>query len=229
MTDVGAVMSRLMYVPAVDRSLARAAGRPITAVDRARLTVLAFLHDIGKANAGFQGRYWADSKQRPAGWNTPHSGHGPQGWGLFEDAYNGLHWPQRIIATLPVEAMDAWGDAWLNLLHASISHHGRPVKAEGSAALWQAVASLGQVLYDPAQAVATMGAEVQTQYPQAFVQDAPELPDTAEFTHLFAGLVQLADWLGSDTRPGFFLIPSPVKDAQKRLQHLPKRRYTLSV
>ena len=49
-----------------------------------------------------------------------------------------------------------------------------------------------------------MGAEIQAQYPQAFIKDAPELPDTAAFTHLFAGLVQLADWLGSDTRPGFF-------------------------
>jgi len=49
-----------------------------------------------------------------------------------------------------------------------------------------------------------MGARVQMLYPQAFTAQAPDLPDTPGFAHLFAGLVQLADWLGSDTRPGFF-------------------------
>lgn len=209
MTDVAAVMSHLLHLPAVRRSLQQAAGRNLTDTDRARLAVLTFLHDIGKANAGFQGRYWSDGKQRPVEWNTPPCGHGPQGWGLFEDAQNGLHWPQLIVAHLPVQAMDAWGDAWLNLLHASISHHGRPVKSEGHSDQWKPVQHAGQVLYDPALAVAAMGTEIQAQYPKAFAHDVPELPDTAAFSHLFAGLVQLADWLGSDTRPGFFPYSQP--------------------
>ena len=170
MTDVAAVMHRLLYLPAVQRALQKAAGRPLTDTDRARLAVLAFLHDIGKANAGFQGRYWSDGKQRPLGWHAAPCGHGPQGWGLFEDCQSGQHWPQRILANLPLEAMDTWGDAWLNLLHASISHHGRPVKSEGRSNQWEPVQHAGQVLYDPAHAVATMGAEIQAQYPQAFIK-----------------------------------------------------------
>lgn len=220
MTDVAAVMYRLMCLPSVQRSLQKTAGRPLTDTDRARLAVLAFLHDIGKANAGFQCRYWSDGKQRPPGWHIQPCGHGPQGWGLFDDALKGLHWPQRIIAKLPVEAMNAWGDAWLNLLHASISHHGRPVRSEGHSNQWEPVQHAGNVLYDPAQAVAAMGAEIQAQYPQAFANNAPELPDTPAFTHLFAGLVQLADWLGSDTRPGFFPYTQPKEIRSKTTPNL---------
>lgn len=209
MTDVAAVMHRLLYLPAIQRALQLAAGRSLTDTDRARLAVLAFLHDIGKANAGFQGRYWSDGKQRPPGWYAQPCGHGPQGWGLFEDYQSGQHWPRRVIANLPLDAIRTWGDACLNLLHASISHHGRPVKSEGHSNQWAPVQHAGQVLYDPAQTVAAMGAEIQAQYPKAFIHDAPELPDTAAFTHLFAGLVQLADWLGSDTRPGFFPYSQP--------------------
>ena len=204
MTDVAAVMYHLLRLPAMARALLRAAGRNLTDTDHARLAVLAFLHDIGKANTGFQVRYWSGSADRPHGWNTQPCGHGPQGWSLFDDALNGLHWPQRLLVHLPVDAMNDWGDAWLNLLHASISHHGRPVKSEGHGNQWEPVQHAGQVLYDPAQAIGAISAEMQAQYPQAFTNDAPELPDAPAFAHLFAGLVQLADWLGSDTRPGFF-------------------------
>ncbi len=219
MTDVAAVMHRLLHLHAVERALQQAAGRNLTDTDRARLAVLVFLHDIGKANTGFQGRYWNDDKQRPSGWHAPPCGHGPQGWGLFEDYQSGQHWPQRVMANLPVDAIGTWGDACLNLLHASISHHGRPVKSEGHSNQWEPVQDAGSVIYDPAQAVAAMGTEIQTQYPQAFFHDAPELPDTAAFTHLFAGLVQLADWLGSDTRPGFFPYTQPGEIRSKTAPH----------
>lgn len=203
MTDVAAVLHHLLYLPAVQRALQQTAGRPLTDVDRARLAVLAFLHDIGKANTGFQGKYWSDPAQRPAGWFTPHCGHGAEGWNLIEDG------PQSVLAGLPLEAMDSWGDGCLNLLHASISHHGRPVKSKGSSVLWKPIEHAGQVLYDPAQAVQAMGQAIQAQYPGAFACSAPELPAAPAFVHLFAGLVQLADWLGSDTRPGFFPYTQP--------------------
>lgn len=198
MTDVAAVLYRLLHVPAVRRALEKAAGRSLTDTDRARLAVLAFLHDIGKANAGFQSRYWSEGTQRPLGWSMPPRGHGPEGWDLIESGY-------QAAAGLPLEALNTWGAAVASLLHASISHHGRPVVPDGYPGLWTPVKSAGQVLYDPAEAIAAIGAEVQVQYPQAFADNAaPELPDTPAFAHLFAGLVQLADWLGSDTRAGFF-------------------------
>ena len=203
MTDVAAVVHQFLGLSVPARAFSLAAGRDLIEADRARLAVLAFLHDIGKANTGFQGRYWNDGQPRPPGWNMPPCGHGPQGWGLFEST-QAASWPNAILAGLPLDAMGDWGDACLDLLHASISHHGRPVKNEGSAALWKPVQHAGQVLYDPARAVCLMGQAIQAQYPAAFERGAPELPDTPAFAHLFAGLVQLADWLGSDTRSGFF-------------------------
>ncbi|MCB1409255.1 MAG: CRISPR-associated helicase Cas3', partial [Rhodobacteraceae bacterium] len=53
---------------------------------------------------------------------------------------------------------------------------------------------------------------VRAHYPLAFEPQALELPTAPAFTHLFAGLVQLADWLGSDTREGFFPYSLPGED-----------------
>jgi CRISPR-associated endonuclease/helicase Cas3 len=55
--DVSAVIEALLDQPTINRRLARSAGRD--RLDRqtcARLAALAFLHDIGKANRGFQRR-----------------------------------------------------------------------------------------------------------------------------------------------------------------------------
>lgn len=202
-TDVAAVMLSLLQVGAVQRATQAAAGRSLNEVDHARLAALAFLHDIGKANTGFQGRYWLNSSERPSGWAPP-CGHGPQGWNLFSDFVQGLHWPQTILEGLPLEAMDTWGDACLELLHASISHHGRPVSSEGGEVLWRPVQQAGRVVYCPRQAIAAMGIALREQYPLAFTEGGLELPGSPAFVHLFAGLVQLADWLGSDTRSSFF-------------------------
>ncbi|MCS4509971.1 CRISPR-associated helicase Cas3' [Xylophilus ampelinus] len=209
MADVAAVLETVLHLPAVQRALERAAGRPLSDVDRARLAVLAFLHDIGKANAGFQVRYWRERAERPAAWTVAECGHGSQGWALFGQS---LHGAARVTAGLPLQAMETWGDAVRPLLHASISHHGRPVGDEATFSIWQPVRDGVACIYDPAVTVAAMGARVQVLYPQAFATKAPDLPDAPVFAHLFAGLVQLADWLGSDTRPGFFPYTRPGED-----------------
>ncbi len=182
--------------------------------------MIAFLHDIGKANAGFQVRYWRERAKRPAAWTVAECGHGPQGWALFGQ---GLHGAARVTAGLPLQAMAGWGAAVDGLLHASISHHGRPVGDEATFSIWQPVRDGAHCLYDPADTVAAMGARVQALYPQAFADAAPDLPEAPAFTHLFAGLVQLADWLGSDTRPGFFPYSQPGEDrattAPQRARH----------
>ncbi len=206
MTDVANVLHALLQTPGLRRAAERAAGRALQSADIARLCVLGFLHDVGKANSGFQVRYWADAAQRPRGWHAPPCGHGPQGWALFT---GGLHEAQRVLPGLPLGQMSTWGDGCLMLLHASISHHGRPVIADESESVWRPVRDQTHLFYDPAEAVAAMGAAVQTQYPQAFGAHAPDLPDTPAFAHLLAGLVQLADWLGSDTREGFFPFAQP--------------------
>jgi CRISPR-associated endonuclease/helicase Cas3 len=85
MTDVAACLVAIARCPAVRQALDAAAGRRLTEVDLARLAVLAFLHDIGKANTGFQGRRWLTSDPRSRHW--PHAcGHGTEGWLLFSDS-----------------------------------------------------------------------------------------------------------------------------------------------
>ena len=54
-TDVAFVLVELLLLPAVQRAC-RATARLLEEDDRQRLAVLTFLHDVGKANAGFQTR-----------------------------------------------------------------------------------------------------------------------------------------------------------------------------
>lgn len=150
MTDVACVFHALLHVQGVRRAAETAAGRVLSPVDIARLCVLCFLHDIGKANAGFQVRYWSERSKAPPGWYASPFGHGPQGWavliGKFHDAL-------RVRAGLPLNELISWGDACETLLHASISHHGRPVIPDGNEPVWKPVLDGGNVIYDPADTV----------------------------------------------------------------------------
>ncbi|MEZ5608817.1 MAG: CRISPR-associated endonuclease Cas3'' [Burkholderiaceae bacterium] len=101
MTDVAAVLHRLLLIPTIARALQRTAGRPLNDTDHARLAVLAYLHDIGKANTGFQSKYWSDSAQHPPGW-PDHRGHGSEGWDLIDTLLSGQHWAQQATAGLPL-------------------------------------------------------------------------------------------------------------------------------
>ena len=124
MTDVAACMLVLLRCSAIRRAAEVAAGRPLLDdADLARLTVIAFLHDIGKANAGFQARFWRLESEAPRPW-PGHCGHSADGWVLFSDAA-ASGGAGRILAGLP-PALATWGDSAHALLRASISHHGRP-------------------------------------------------------------------------------------------------------
>lgn len=79
MTDVAACFVALAECAAVRRSLERTAGRSLDATDLQRLAVLVFLHDVGKANAGFQSRQWQLPEHAPVSWPTAPFGHGPEG------------------------------------------------------------------------------------------------------------------------------------------------------
>ncbi len=205
MADVAATFEALLTCRAVLRAMECAAERPLRSLDTERLTVLAFLHDLGKANAGFQAKQWR-GLPRPAGWPVE-AGHGDETLALFHlDHTEG----QRLLASLPFEAMAGWGEATMDLLCASVSHHGRPVAEQPSlaAANWRAVrAPDGALLYDPALTLSAIGNWIQQHHAAAFESGGEPLPHTPAFVHLFAGLIQLADWLGSDTR--FFAYSEP--------------------
>lgn len=189
MIDVAACFECLSDCHSIRRTLENAAGRKLDERDIARLTVLTFLHDIGKANSGFQAKRY--SQKIPHGWPL-HAGHGIEAIKLFYET----------LARQPIESLIdqicTWGDASEPLLIASISHHGRPLKdtpGDWNKNIWKQVDGA----YDPASVLQDIGKRVVALYPQAFEPCGEPLPTAPAFGHLFAGLVQLADWLGSDT------------------------------
>lgn len=197
MLDVAASFLAVARCRNVRRALDRAAGRALSERDLARLAVLAFLHDIGKANAGFQAKRWSQLKNVASGWPR-HSGHVGEALHLFDDRAD-----PALLEALPIETLSGWGEGVHDLLLASISHHGRPARVlpgNDHAHLWKPVTTGGGVTYSPLETLKQLGRQVQTLFPDAFVTDDVDLPATPAFVHLFAGLVQLADWLGSDTR-----------------------------
>ncbi|MBK5969327.1 MULTISPECIES: CRISPR-associated helicase Cas3' [Thiorhodovibrio] len=196
--DVASCFMRLCQCRCIRRALERTAGRCLSAQDLERLTVLVFLHDLGKANSGFQAKRWLNG-QAPKEWPYP-AGHGLEAMRLFEDD----SFLRPLVARLPIDAICTWGEAVEPLLKASISHHGRPIienSADWARAIWKPVInSNGQTAYDPAAALEQIGKGASERFPDAFAPGGEPFPTAPAFGHLFAGLVQLADWLGSDTK-----------------------------
>jgi CRISPR-associated endonuclease/helicase Cas3 len=195
--DVSICFKKLCQCHSIHRAMEATARRSLESRDTARLSVLVFLHDIGKANSGFQAKRWAKGKL-PREWPLP-AGHGIEATKIFSEDL-----PASLVNKLPIEAMDSWGEAVFSLLIASISHHGRPIDTEDNAnwnrAIWKPVITPnGTVVYDPESVMRQIGECVVALYPDAFEPGGEPLPEAPAFGHLFAGLVQLADWLGSDT------------------------------
>ena len=201
--DVAAVLTQLAVETPWRRRLESAAGRPLSAQDCDRLAVLAYLHDLGKANRGF----W--ERQFPV---KPVVGHTNETAALFYvDRICNRPVPSQLF-----QLIQAWGAA--DLFSAAMAHHGRPLEAyagdELRPDLGRAARDLLQTNkhpadywlpangYDPLEQLALLLQAARARFPVAFC-DGPALPDTAPFISLFYGLLTLADWLGSDT----FLFP----------------------
>ena len=117
--DVAACAEALLERTLLRRRLALLAGRDdLDAIDVARLSALAALHDIGKFNLGFQRK--ADAERRDT------AGHVAEVLALCGSGYEE---EKQLMASLPIAELDTWcaeGGAF-ELLVASIGHHGRPV------------------------------------------------------------------------------------------------------
>ena len=186
--DVAACFEALLRDPVPRARFVRAAGSDgFTATTAARLAYLAFLHDFGKLNTGFQFKVRRNELLR----NGPRpAGHVAEAFLCFDQS--------RICALLGLDdVVEQWGAGVVPLLRAMLAHHGRPASrptrsGRGPRELWQPFGG-----YDPRATAKLLRQRGRSWFPDAFA-DGPPLSDAPELAHLFAGIVALADQLGSD-------------------------------
>lgn len=195
--DVAAVLTALLEQPVIARRLARLLGEDeLTADDRTRLAALAALHDLGKINHGFQ--------NQPFDLPGPKAGHITPLVSLLDNHTEGtsaravmkaLREAGRLerLAHLIEKGKNRWPFA------AIMAHHGSLPRAQPAHAdLWRAAGG-----YDPIRACRDLAEAIGAWFPAAF---APvPVAWSSPFGHAFAGLLTLADWLGSDDT--VFLLP----------------------
>jgi CRISPR-associated endonuclease/helicase Cas3 len=210
--DVAAVLLTLLDQPTINSRLARLAGRDtLEPVTRERLGALAFLHDIGKANRGFRARV------------DPHAplvGHIDQVAWLFTSS--GTTHCRRLFDVLDLDRLEAWfpDESW-GLIDPVFAHHGRPWcldSARNELPNWRPGADC-----DPIADLTPMREALDCWFSAAF-EPGPRLPSEPGFHHAFAGLLMLADWLGSDSGGDFFPFangtgPDRMLLARKRARH----------
>ncbi len=186
--DVAVCCEVLLEHSLLGSRLARLGGLThLSEVHRARLVVLAFLHDLGKTNRGFQNKAWPG--------RTLVNGHVQELVYILDKEA----WLANLSETLaPIfvwtpDDQEALCRLWL----ASVCHHGRPVgpEAKGADAPWEPRDG-----YDPFREMRALVAHARQCFPRAWDPEPVPLPTSASFQHAFSGLVMLADWLGSDRR-----------------------------
>lgn len=207
--DVAVVFRALCDLDAIRHALNSTAGVVLDDVQLDRLAVLVMLHDIGKANLGFQDKILPG---RPA-----KIGHIRELVPLFCD--EALR--EKFLGVLP-RGIGEWFSSEIcadSYFFAIFSHHGRPTKFTDSrsGSYWIARERWwhSSKTRDPFRAIAEISLFAERAFPQAFSDPADPFPDEPRFHHRFAGLVMLADWLGSHNH--WF----PVKEttAEERLAH----------
>ncbi len=211
--DVAIVFRALCEIPSLRRALESAACRSLGDQELDRLATITMLHDAGKANLGFQYKVFPDSPFKPAG-------HVAELGPLFDTGHAELN--QAFAEALQVDRLLSWfeeeGCGLENYLLATWSHHGRPVYFDQGlagkmitwAGYWRPHGG-----HNPMDAVAELVTWAKTAFPAAFEPGGTPLPGSPRLQHLFAGLVMLADWLGS--HPHWF--PIRAIDPKTRLEH----------
>lgn len=188
--DVAACFEAIVAQPVFRSRLSLAGGIPINPTLMARLAVLVFLHDSGKLHPGFQAKGWPDGI-----WQGAKRGHVQEGAAILLERRE----PSAIRASLRVNAIRRWLDDD-NLVIASLAHHGRPFQVERHGGTQWGSVTTAALSYNPDRAAEEIGRLLPLWFPVAFSGADATIPVAPAFQHLFAGLVALADWLGSDRR-----------------------------
>lgn len=188
--DVAAVMEGLLNLSVYRRVYAAITGKVLDETTVARLSVIAGLHDVGKNTAGFQAKNTSARKT---------NGHiRPMGAlcnSQFQDKFFDI-FPWLL----------KWGDPVFDFLTCMCGHHGSfpmiieeasvsDVTAHQCSNLWDSSLPSGLSSLD---GLRTFSKYFPQWFPRAFVSKAAELPDLPPTHHLFAGLLMIADWVGSD-------------------------------
>jgi len=205
--DVAACFEALSSIPSINNTLNRLGEFQTTSLPpeiKARLTVFVFLHDLGKATLGFQYQIY-----QPKPPNSPtRKGHlSPFANLLWDDPEanawfcNGLGFDE--ILNWPAE--DDYVTA--SLMMASLAHHGLPLKCDEHAGFNERNQWRADNLLDPSAEITRHGILIRKWFPEAFVQTNIKLPVNSRFHHYFAGLVALADWIGSDQTRFEYVAP----------------------
>lgn len=192
--DVAVTFACLSELPRLRAALSSDQAAELQGVHIQRLASIAYLHDIGKCNWGFQAKRDVHAKHT--------TGHVIEGAALL--LVGGIR-PNSLTQML-VEMVEWFegGDQELGaMLLAAISHHGRPVSilnvesrnSDSIAKWWKRYAEI-----DPADGVNELIDGVRRSFPLAFVAGERRMVATPELQHRFAGLVMLADWIASDTQ-----------------------------
>jgi len=211
--DVAAVFEAILRVPTVVRRLAALAGSSsVPTIWGPRLSAYVALHDFGKANRGFQARR---DPNAPAGRTA---GHVVPGLAvLYADYAPDL--AAHATQVLSLIEIANWG-ASETALRAVAAHHGRPISQHDIdhrernrlRLLWAPGPD-----YDPIAALVPLATAIRNDwFPQAFEPGGEPLPEAPRFWHAIAGLVMLADWIGSNQNE-FPLYVGPSRDPNERM------------
>ena len=196
--DVAACFEALIADDVLALRFARAAGRdrPLDTVTSARLAVVAFLHDFAKLNAGFQ------FKVRDPGALPPNP---PPRMSHIVEAFYCIEQPDMCEALGLYDLLAEWGEGLNALLLGALSHHGRPPRpphgGSGPRSIWEPFGG-----YDPVASASLLRKRAEAWFPRAF-EHGPTLPANPALAHLFAGVVALADQIGSDRERHFPFEP----------------------
>jgi CRISPR-associated endonuclease/helicase Cas3 len=189
--DVAVVFRALCDLNGIRRSLSRSTRTLLMDEHMDRLAVLALHHDIGKMNLGFQDKILSEEHIQ--------AGHIRELAPLFREDVLRDKFLEALHKDIPTWFSSA--ESADSYFYAIFSHHGRPVRFHDTSLgnywlardkWWRPDSSR-----DPIQAIAEISAFAEKAFPKAFERSVGHLPDEPQFHHRFAGLVMLADWIGS--------------------------------
>lgn len=187
--DVAACFEALLEDPVLESRVKAACGsHPWNEVTKARLTYLAYLHDFGKVNRRFQFKVPRLPGRAPI--RGRHKGHIRLALACCDNE-------QMLDALGFKHTLGTWGSAAVPLLLAALSHHGRPAQRPNGLGSVQHELCRPDESYDPIESARRLIESGQQWFPLAF-SSGPDLPTEPALAHLFAGLVALADQIGSD-------------------------------